>query len=334
MRVLVTGADGFLGSNLVRGLLERGHAVRAFLQPGRATGTLDGLELEEARGDLLDVQGLSRAMRGCDAVVHAAASTAVWPRHHPSLARVNVGGTAAALQAALEAGVERFVHVGSASSFGPGSKADPGTEERPYGGARYGLGYMDTKRRAHELVIQAWRRRDLPALVVAPTFMLGPYDSAPGSGRMILAVHRGAPAAAAPGGRNYVAVKDVASALCSALQRGSPGESYIAGHENLSYLEAFTLIARTVGARTPRLVLPCPAVACVGALGSLQGTLLRREPLLTYPMARIACHGHYYSAAKAVRELGLPQTPIRTAVAEAFAWFEANGYLDRRRNGR
>jgi dihydroflavonol-4-reductase len=335
MVVLVTGADGFLGSNLVRELLSRGHTVRAFLEPGRNTGTLDGLPVEEARGDLLREDDLVRAARGCAALIHTAASTCTWPNRAPSLQRINVEGTASVIRAVRRAGVARLVHVSSASALGAGSRENPGTETTPYGNAGFGIGYVDTKHRTQQLVLQAVRAEGLPAVVVAPTFMLGPYDSKPGSGSMIVALYKRKIPVIPPGGKNYVSVKDVAFALAAALDRGRIGECYIAGHENLSYREAFGLIAETIGVRPPRLELPAAAVKAVGALGSLAGALLRADPGLTYPMARIACDGQYFCATKAVRELGLPQTPVRQAVREAFEWFRDHGYLeDRRRPAR
>jgi len=326
-RVLVTGADGFLGSNLVRRLLELGYTVRAFLEPGRRAGTLEGLAVERAPGDILRPDDLSRAAQDCRYLVHAAASTGVWPTRSALQDRLNIQGTANAIEAALQAGVRRFVHVGTANSFEPGSKDQPGVEGPPSGNARYGLGYIESKRQAHRLVLEAARSRALPAVIVAPCFMFGAYDAKPGPGQLILSMAARKLPGAPPGGRNYVHVRDVAAGIASALREGRVGESYIAGHRNLCYAELLAVIAEVLGVPAPRRRLPRALVLLAGLGGSAFGTLTGRAPALSYPMARISCDGHYYSPAKAVRELGLPQTPLHQAIEEALQWFRANGYL-------
>jgi dihydroflavonol-4-reductase len=326
-RVLVTGADGFLGSNLVRRLLEEGYSVLAFTELERSTGTLDGLPVEAIRGDVLKVEDLIRAAEGCRCLVHAAASTAVWPTRSAFQDRLNILGTANAIEAALKTGLRRFIHVGTANSFEPGIKESPGVEGAISGNTRYGLGYIESKREAHRQVLEAVRSRGLPGLVVAPCFMLGPYDSKPGSGRLILAAARGRIRGVPPGGRNYVHVRDVATGIVSALRLGKVGESYIAGHENLSYAELFELIAEVLGLPPPRLRVPRALILLLGLAGSAAGRLSGSAPALTYAMARICCDDHYFSPAKAVRELAMPQTPVRTAIEDAVRWFAANGLL-------
>lgn len=328
-RVLVTGGDGFLGTHIVRELLGRGHTVRVMSEPGREAPGLTGMAVERVEGDLRQARAVVEAVQGCAHVVHAAASTAIWPSKSELLRQINVDGTRNVVSACLSEGVERLVHVGSANSFGFGSKDSPGDETRPYGGGVYGLGYMDTKREAMDLVLAAVRDQGLDAVVVAPTFMLGPGDFGPGSGQMLLSVAAGEVPGITRGGRCYVHVRDVAMATVNALTMGRKGECYIAGHENLSYGEAFGLMARVTGAKPPRLQFPGVAVLAVGALGSLQGKLLGRAPKVSMPMARISTDEHYYSSAKAVHELEMPQTPVETAVREAWAWFREHAYDQR-----
>jgi dihydroflavonol-4-reductase len=219
-----------------------------------------------------------------------------------------------------------MVYVGTANSFGPGTKENPGTETNPYSSAKYGLGYIDSKYQAHLLVLDAVKQ-GLPAIIVNPTFMFGPHDSAPSSGAMIVAVYKGKAPGYSPGGKNYVYVKDVAVGICNALTMGRIGESYIPGNENLSYKEAFELIAKQIGAKTPNTRMPKFAVLAFGALSSGIASITGKAPAVSYPMARISCDGHYFSPAKAVTELQLPQTPVADAITEAFNWFKENNKL-------
>jgi dihydroflavonol-4-reductase len=325
--VLVTGADGFLGSNLVRRLLETGYQVRAFLEAGRETDSMEALPVERRRGDILRLEDLSQAAGGCSYMIHAAASMAVWPTRSAEQDRLNIQGTENAIAVALRMGLERFIHVGAANTFEPGTRAQPGVEGELSGNTRYRLGYIDSKREAHSRVIEAVRRQGLPALVVAPCFMIGPYDRKPQTRQLILSVAQRRMIGVPPGGRNFVHVADVAAGIVSALRRGAVGESYIAGHENLCYAELFELIAEVLQVPPPRLRLPRTLVLLVGLAGSAAGKITGVAPLFSYPVARISCDGQYYCCAKAVRELGLPQTPLRTAIQDAVHWLAAEGSL-------
>ncbi|MCK4639930.1 MAG: NAD-dependent epimerase/dehydratase family protein [Candidatus Marinimicrobia bacterium] len=329
MLVLVTGADGFLGSNLVRSLLDKGYSVRAMLQHGRNTGTLDKLDIDKIYADLLDLKSLSDAFIGVDVVIHTAAFVSIWPSRNVISRRVNIDGTRNVIDTVLKTGVKRMIHVGTANTFGFGSKNSPGNETLPYDGYKYGLDYMDTKYAAHSLVLEAVKNRGLPALIVNPTFMLGPYDSEPSSGAMIVAIYKGKISGFVPGGRNYIYVKDVADAIVNAVTLGEVSEAYILGHSNLTYKEIFNLIANTIGVKPPAIKFPKWLIIFIGALGSAWGRIKGQKPIISYPMSRISCDEHYYDASKAISKLKLLQTPIEVAVRESFSWMKEKGFFDK-----
>lgn len=326
MKILVTGADGMLGSHIVRVLLDRGHDVCAFLLPHAAATTLEGLPIEKRLGNILDAASIRTAVTGCDAIIHAAALTDVWPDRSEMVRQVNVEGTRNMIEAALDHQVQRFIYIGSGSSFAFGPPDAPGTEESGFNGAQYGLDYIDSKYQAQKEVLQAVRERSLPALVVAPTFMLGPYDTKPGAGKMILAIRAGKLPFYTPGGRNFVHARDVAVAVANALTKGRIGECYLAGNVNLTYPEAFTIMGEITGAKPPRLKAPAGLIKLVGRLGSIYGKVTQKPPVLTYAMARIGCDRQCFNCEKAVRELEMPQTPIHEAINDSFTWLQANGY--------
>ncbi|MCC3157514.1 NAD-dependent epimerase/dehydratase family protein [Hymenobacter sp. 15J16-1T3B] len=331
--VLVTGANGFLGRHLVQELLGRGYPVRALLRPGQAQRgpgplpPLAALPIECAEGDLTQPASLHEAAAGCGYIIHAAALAQVNPARHPAVWATNYGGTEAVLGLARRAGVRRLVYVGTAIDFAFGTRQQPGDETRSFAGPRYGLDYQESKLAAAALVRRAAAEDELPAVLVHPTFMLGPQDAKPTSNALLLALRRGELPAYPAGGKNYVHVRDVAVATVNALTQGRQGESYILGHENLSFREAFHLMAGVLGVAPPRWPLPPALATLYGRLCELKTRLTGRPAALNAAMVAVANDGHYFTAAKARTELALPQTPIAQAVADADAWFSAHGYV-------
>ncbi len=326
--VLITGANGFLGRHLVAELRRRGQPVRALLRPG----TLPPFDATDAGityqfTDLTAPATLAGAAEGCAAIIHAAALASVNPARDPAIWATNLAGTAAVLREARRADVGRLVYVGTANVFGFGTKEKPGDETRPYAGRCYGLDYMDSKRAATDLVLRAASQQRIPAVLVHPTFMLGPDDAKPTSNALLLELYHGRLPGYPSGGKNYVHVRDVATATVNALAMGRVGESYILGNENLSYREAFARLVRVLGVAAPRWPIPTGLAVAYGRFSELLGSWRGRPARLNAAMAAVANDGHYFSAAKARAELALPQTSIDQAAAEALAWFQANNYV-------
>jgi len=324
MKVFVTGADGMLGSSLVRVLLSRGHEVCALIHPDFSTGTLDGLGIRKFNGSILNLAELETFVTGYDAVIHAAASTSTWPSRSEAVRRVNIEGTANIIEASLKTGIRRFIYVGSGSSV---NTAPDAGNRYAFPGAKYRLDYIDSKYCALQLVMEAASRRQLPALAVLPTYMIGPYDSLPGSGKMIIALATGKLKFYTRGGRNFVASADVAVATANALEKEETGKWYIAGNENLTYREFLSKAAEVVGRPAPKIPVPGWLVKTIGIAGELAARITGKAPMLSYPMARISCDTHFVQSHEAVAGLGMPQTPIEEAIKECYEWFENNGYL-------
>ncbi|GAA4452091.1 NAD-dependent epimerase/dehydratase family protein [Nibrella saemangeumensis] len=327
--VLLTGANGFLGSHLARELLKRHYTVRTFVRPGSDSRTLMGLPLEFAEGDIRRAADVAAAARPCDYIIHAAALAQINPARSPDVWHINLNGTENVLSAADKAKVQRLVYVGTANVFGFGSQSQPGNETRPYAGYQYGLDYMDSKHAATQLVAKSTLQWGMPVVSVHPTFMLGPLDAKPTSNAMLLELYRGRVPAYTGGGKNYVHVRDVAVATVNALTQGRNGEHYILGNENLSYREAFQLMAEVMLIRPPRIRIPDWLALRYGRLCDLKTQLTGKPALVNSAMMKVAIDGHYFSVNKARQELSLPATPIRLAVQEAFNWFVEQGYLDK-----
>ena len=324
-KVIVTGADGFLGSNIVRELISRGYEVYCFIQSGRDAITLNDLPVKKYYGDLNNSEDLIPLFRECDYLIHTAGQTAVWPRNLPSSWDVNYRAVKNLAGLVKEFGIKRFVHIGTATSFGPGTLKNPGTERSPYSSARLGVDYLDSKFIAQEYLVEKAESEGLPVIILNPTFMLGAYDSGNGSNKMILEIYRQRIPGYTGGGKNYVHVKDVAVAASNALTMGNTGECYIVGNQNLPYREAFNLIAGTLNVRPPKIPLPKFIAISYGALNLLKYWFTGSAPTVSCIMARIACAEYYYSSEKAVTDLKISYTPLQNAITESIEWFKSQG---------
>ncbi|MFN8207467.1 MAG: NAD-dependent epimerase/dehydratase family protein [Bacteroidales bacterium] len=324
MRILVTGADGMLGSNLVRLLLEREHEVNVLVHPASRSTTLNGLPVKKFTGDILSPDSIDSAIKGADILIHAAASTSVWPSRSEKVRRINIDGTRNMIDAALKHQVRRMIYIGSASSVDENQLVDG---EYCFSCHQTGLDYIDSKYEALQLVIEAFRTRGLPAIAILPTFMIGPFDSLPSSGKMILAMARKKVKFYTRGGKNFVCVRDVAIAVSNAIELGRLGKIYITGNENLSFKDFFSRAAIILNKPAPQMRVPDWLVQSFGFVGSANGYLLGREPLLSWHMACISCHSHFNFNDDARNELRMPRTPIEEGILECYKWFLENSYL-------
>ncbi len=326
MKVLVTGANGLLASNLVRELLHSGYEVRGMVRENSNLLSLKKVDIELVKGEITNSTDVRNAFAGCEVVIHAAANTSQWPTNYEAYKKTNVDATQLLLDEAVRRSIEKFIFVSSANAFNPGSKANPATEQSPFS-TKGKSGYMMSKYVAQNLVLGEFRRSGLPVVVVNPTFMLGKYDSKPSSGQIILMAHRKSLMAYPPGGKNFVHVADVATGTVNAIRMGKPGECYLLANENMSYREFFEKL-RMVHGRPQTLVrLPRQAIRLTGGIGSLYESMFGKPAKLNSVNAHLLCADNYYSPAKAVKELKMPQTSVAQAIEDALEWFCQYGYL-------
>lgn len=328
MKVLVTGAAGLVGSHLARHLLYSGFTVSALVNPETDIEALEGLPIERVSGDTLDPESVLNALKGTQAVFHCATSSDHWPARGERVSAMNYKGTLNLLVAMNRAGVESIVHLGSATSFGPGTIDEPGTEDSPYAGERFRLACIDSMRRAQELVERFNREGRVKAVIVNPTCVLGPYDTLPGPGRALLQYAGFNRGRYPSGGVNIIGAGDVARGILGALGRGSPGRSYILGGQNIDYRQLFSKVAVALDLRAPDRQVPDGLLMAKGIVGSLYGKLTGRRPALTAGLARLLITRMYYSSDRAVGELGLSRSPVDTVIEEACRWFMDNREQD------
>jgi dihydroflavonol-4-reductase len=326
-RALVTGATGFVGANLVRKLIERGFRVRVLVRPQSNRQVLDGLDIEYARGDVLDRQSMIGAMRTCDVVFHAAAYVSMFVPDPAEMWRVNVTGTENVLSAAKEVGVPRVVLTSTVSAVaGSFDQRVAAQEETPFNLGKRGFHYCITKHAAEEAARKAVAAgQDI--VIVNPSSMFGNYDVRPNMGRMIVATIKGEVPAYTNGGSNYVDVEDVCEGHVLAYEKGRKGERYILAHENLSHKAIFDRIQHLVGGKTPTKRVPHFLALIGGAAGELQGRLTGNEPQIDLTIARMSKYYFYFSWEKAQRELGYKPRSLDAAIIRAHQWLKDNRYL-------
>ena len=333
MKALVTGAAGFIGSHVVRALVEEGHEVRALHLPSEDLRNLRGLDASLFAGDVTDVARMRAAMKGREVVFHLAAVYALWERTPGTMHRVNVGGTRVVLAAARREGVRRVVHTSSIARFGGQGRMARATEESPFALGATGDVYSRTKNDAHDVALEA--SRDLDVTIVAPTGPIGPGDVAPTpTGRLLLRC-LSMPVVVVPRSIvNFADVRDIARGHLLAAERGRRGESYLLGHRDLSLAELARTALDVLGLRRPIVEAPFLA-AHLAARGARAWAdrVSHRPPLFTPASVAIAQRGLAADCAKAVRELGMPQTPIDRALRDALSWFAQNGYARGRLRG-
>lgn len=326
MKTLVTGGSGFIGSAVVLELLRRGQPLRALVRSRQRLGNLAGVGVELVEGDLLDGDSLRHALQGCNRVYHVAAVYANWLPDRSVMLRTNVQGTYNMLQACLESGVERVVYTSSVAALGAHGKT-PADESAQFNLAGTGDIYHLSKYQAEQVVLE-FVSQGLPVVIVNPSNPVGPRDIKPTpTGALIVNMLKGRLPGYVEGGINVVDVQDVAVAHIAAMEKGRPGEKYVLGNANLSIKEYFRLIAEVGGGRAPTMRIPLPVAVATAYLYEAMAAVTNKPPVTTPGWVKVGSHYSFWDCSKAIRELGLPQTPVRQSLQSAFAWFREKGYL-------
>jgi dihydroflavonol-4-reductase len=325
--VLVSGANGFVGSAVVRALLRHGYPVHALARSSSDTANLAGLDVEIVRGDLLDPPSLERALQGCEGLFHVAADYRLWARDPREIHKANVRGTHNILLAARRCGVRRIVHTSSVATLGLHHDGTPSDEDAP---VRLGdmIGAYKRSKFLSEALVRRCVRAGSDIVIVNPAAPVGPRDRKPTpTGRMILDAARGRMPAFVDTGLCVVHVDDVAEGHVLAYERGQRGRRYVLGGENMSLKAILAAVAALSGRHAPRLQLPHAAVLPVAHVAEAWARFTGVAPNITVDGVKLARHRMFFSSGRAEAELGWRARPAREALADAIQWFEHNGYL-------
>jgi len=317
MKIFITGGTGFIGTELLKRLKQTSHEILGFARSARSVDALQVQGIKVVRGDVADKASMLSGMRECDWVVNLANFYEFWNRDTRTYDSVNVEGTKNVLDAAREAGAAKIIHVSSVVVYGNASW--PITETTPFGNRTPGH-YARTKRAGEVIAQEYCAKFNLPVVIVSPAGVMGPNDPK-ATGRYVRSLVQGKMPAQVLTNCTFpfVHVRDVAEAIVKALEKGkNEGEKYLVAAENLTFGEINLMISQIAGIRLPLLTLPTPLVLAGSYGATFLANLTGKPPMLDMSVEQISMmrQGMEVDGSKAMRELGISYTPIRTALEE------------------
>jgi nucleoside-diphosphate-sugar epimerase len=318
--ILVTGANSLLGCNTISELLNSNYKIIGLVRSkAKYVGPIHP-NLQLVVGDILNRKTLLKACKNCYAVVHTAALTDQSVLEYERYHRVNVEGTRNVIELAIQNEVKKFIYVSSANVFGYGNRQEPGTENKRIKFPFNKLNYAKSKLEG-QLLLQCYKNK-IEVISINPTFMIGPYDSKPSSGRIVLTGMRNRIIFCPPGGKNFVNVKDVVKGIVSSLQFGKSGESYLLSNENLSFKEFFSKLLKITNRNSLIIVLPPLIMKLIGIVGSMVRSLgISTE--LSFSNMHSLCIQNFYSNKKVKNAFKMSFQPINIGISEAIKWFNS-----------
>ncbi|CAE6494658.1 putative dihydroflavonol 4-reductase [Nitrosomonas nitrosa] len=327
MKSLVTGANGFVGSAVVRCLLAAGHEVRAFVRPNSDRRNLVKLPIETIEGDLRDVTSIKRAVASCDSLFHVAADYRLWVPNPSIMYDVNVNGTKSLILESAEAGMDRMVYTSSVATLGLNPNSLPADEETPSNLASIAGHYKRSKFLAEQLVQELVREHQLPLVTVNPSTPIGPRDVKPTpTGRIVLDTLRGKMPAYVDTGLNVAHVDDIAYGHLLAYRFGKPSERYILGGDNMTLLQILQTIDELTCKPTKRRSIPVKLMLPIAHTMEVIARITKTEPRATVDSIHMAKKKMFFTSAKAERELGYQSRPAVHAIQDAIDWFKSANY--------
>ena len=327
MKVFLTGSTGFVGSHVARAYAAQSADLRLLTRKTSSLAAIESLPAEIVVGDLSQPESLRSAIRGCDALVHVAADYRLWVRDPQQMYAANVDGTRELLRIAREEGVAKVVYTSSVATMGFKTDGTIVDEETPVALADMIGHYKRSKFLGEQEAIQA-AKAGQHVMILNPTTPIGPGDAKPTpTGRIIVDFLNKKFPAYVDTGLNLVDVDEVARMHVAALDRGTPGERYILGGENLTLKQILDRMSAITGLPSPKMKVPhSVAMAFAFFDETIKGKLRGKEPRATVEAVRMGKKMMFAASAKAERELGFEVLPVYPALRAAIDWFIAHGY--------
>ncbi|MEK7858992.1 MAG: hopanoid-associated sugar epimerase [Elusimicrobiota bacterium] len=325
--VFVTGGTGFVGANLVRLLLEKRFKVKALARKGGNRKNLEGLDVQIIEGGLSDKEALRSGCASSRYAFHVAADYRIWVTDPAAMYEANVQGTVNLIEAAGQAGCERIVVCSSVAAVRPPHDRTPAAEDSAYGSEDEVISHYKKSKYLGELEALKLADAGLPVVVVNPAAPIGPYDIKPTpTGRIVVDFLNDRMPSYIDTGLNVVHVQDVAMGHYLAALKGRVGQRYILGGDNVTFKELLDILASVTGLPAPRFKTPYAVAYAFGALDTAFSRLTGKEPRAPLDAIKMARYYMWFDSSKAKAELGYAPTGARQALADAAAWFSANGY--------
>ena len=329
MKVLVTGANGFLGSWLTRRLCQDGHQVSILVRGSSDLSEIVNLKLEKKFGDITELESLYSACRGQDAVFHLAGVIAYRNSERAQMELVNVRGTRNVITAVKDLQVPKLVYLSSVVAIGASlSDQEVLNENSEYKIGHLNLGYFETKRQAEIAVKQACDKKEIDAVILNPSTIYGGGDAKKSSRSTQVKIAQGKFPFYTSGGVNVVAVEDVVEGILLAWKKGKTGERYILSGDNLKIYDVFKSIAEFAGVKPPSFEAPFPLLKMVGWVGDHLDRFGLHSPI-SLENAWTSHLYHWFSSEKAQRELGFMPTPSNLAIEKSVKWMKDHGLLSK-----
>ncbi len=319
-KVLVTGASGFIGSNLVSRLVEDGYDVTTFGRSGSVAKKLRDLPIKHVSGDVTNIESLYKSMEGMDVVFHLAGLVSYKKKDMHRQYGVNVVGTRNVMEAALQSNVGRVIHTSSVAAMGIPDEGKVGTEEITYNLGRRGLNYCDSKYAAEQEVKQFFER-GLPVIILSPGITFGEGDKHPHHHAIFTALAKGALLGVPKGGVTFSDINDVVDAHVAAIEKGRIGERYALVSANLSYRDAAKIFSSIHGVRPPMFEIPAWFMIAMGSLAESALPMFGMQSPVSRQAAWLAQHKIFFSPQKAIDELGFKPTPFEETIKRVAPYY-------------
>jgi len=328
MKTLITGANGFVGSAVLRQLIGDGHEARAMVRVSSDRRNFSGLDVELVEGDLTDAVLLRTVVRGCENVFHVAADYRLWIPDPDTMYKVNVEGTRNLMYAAISAGVSKIIYTSSVAALGLTKDGTPADEDTPVSLSDKVGHYKRSKYLAEQEVLTLVAQEAYPIIIVNPSTPIGPRDIKPTpTGKIIVDTLNQKMPAYVDTGLNLAHVDDVARGHLLAFKHGAFGERYILGGEDMSLKAILETICNLADLTPPRIKLPHNAILPIAWLAELWARLTGNEPIATIDGVQMAKKKMFFSSEKAIAKLGYRARPACDGIADAITWFKENGYV-------
>ncbi|BDD02903.1 NAD-dependent epimerase/dehydratase family protein [Aureibacter tunicatorum] len=326
-RVLVTGANGLLGSNIVEELNKQNYCAIAMTRKGANKLGLAGLRYVPFEGQVTDENDIDQAISDCDYVIHSAAQTRHPVNKLESYQEANIESTKLVVKACVKYKVKRLVFVSTANCFSNGTIENPGNESKGFMPWLEKSGYAYSKHLAQEYVLKEAKAKGLEVVVVAPTFMIGGRDAGPSSGALLLHGLKNRFVFCPPGGKSFVDVRYAAEATVNALTMGSSGEAYLLAGQNLTFSSFFKKVEELTSQKKFLLKPSYGSLKTVASICEKWNNSFSSSLPFDKVTQRLFCLDNYFCNDKAQKELNMKETRIEHAMEDAIAWFKTYKYI-------